>query len=285
MRIDAEVNRIYRNWRSVFAFGLPVRTIRSPEQVTAELNLPVMGLIAQTVGPHVQDDLTPRVTTAVKPIALQEPQSPATDAYRALVANLQRASVDRPLRTLLVTSPGSDEGKSTVAANLAVVLAQAGRETILLDADFRQPCIARLFDQHDFADLATVLSGDSRQWLRALMPTKIARLMTVPSMPGGHPAANPAKWPDSKRLHEFIGLLREHSETIVIDSPLLSATDALGLAPQADGVLIVVRHGATPLRAAQQTVTQLQQAGARVVGVVLNRVPASTGRLSSILTF
>ena len=96
------------------------------------------------------------------------------------------------------------------------------------------------------------------------------------TVPGGNPPPNPSELLGSKRMRECIEFLKERSDTIVIDTPpLLPVTDALVLAPQVDGVIIVIQHGSTQLRVAQQAVTQLQQAGARVLGVVLNKVPAS----------
>ncbi len=257
----------------VFLIEYLDNTIRSPEQVVTGLNLPVIGLIMQAAGARDRGDRALQSTAGTELIALQEPRSPITEAYRALRTNIQIAGVDQPIRTLLVTSPSPNEGKSTVAANLAIVMAQAGREVILLDADLRRPRIAKLFDQHDAVGLAATLLDDTRQWQKVLMPTKMDHLRTAP---GGEPPPNPSELLGTKRMQEFVGFLKEHSDTIVIDSPpLLPVTDALVLAPQVDGVIVVVEYGSTQLRPAQQAVTQLKQAGARVLGVVLNKVPSS----------
>lgn len=247
-------------------------TIRSPDQITSNLKLPVIGFIMQSPTARTNGAAAAKNAPTDELIALQEPRSPITEAYRALRTNIQIAGVDQPIRTLLVTSPSPGEGKSTVAANLAIVMAQAGREVILLDADLRRPRIAKLFDQHNTVGLAATLLDDTRQWQKVLMPTKMDQLRTAP---GGDPPPNPSELLGSKRMQEFVGFLKEHGETIVIDSPpLLPVTDALVLAPQVDGVIVVVEYGSTQLRPAQQAVAQLKQAGARVLGVVLNKVPS-----------
>lgn len=255
----------------VFLIEYLDNSIRSPEQIETALQLPVIGLITRTNLPRTKGSTTPGVSAAAELIAIREPRSPVTEAFRALRTNIQIAGIDRPIRTLLVTSAGPDEGKSVVAANLAVVMAQAGREVVLLDADLRRPRVAQLFSQHDYAGLPATLLDDSAQWPQTLMPTAVDNLMTVPA---GNPPPNPSELLGSRRMQEFLTVLGEHCTTIVIDSPpLLAVADALVLAPQMDGAVVVVQYGRTHLRAAQQAVSQLQQAGARVLGVVLNQVP------------
>lgn len=248
-------------------------TVRMPEQIDTTLKLPVIGLIARTAsartnGTHKLADNQP----AVDLVAVQEPRSQVTEAFRVLRTNVQIAGVDQPIRTLLITSPGLMEGKSTVAANLAVVMAQAGREVVLLDADMRRPRVHLIFGQPQHTGLTEALLDESGEWGKVPMPTGTPHLTTVQcsSLP-----PNPSELLGSKRMQEFIGHLKGLSETILIDTPpVLPVTDALVLASHVDGVIIVIEHGVTQLRAAQQTVKQLRQAGARILGVVLNKVPS-----------
>lgn len=248
-------------------------TVRTPEQVDAMLKLPVIGLIARTDrartnGAHKAGDNQPVVDL----VAVQEPRSPVTEAFRVLRTNVQIAGVDQPIRTLLITSPSPTEGKSTVAANLAVVMAQAGREVILLDADLRRPRVHLIFGQSLHTGLAEALLDESRQWEKVLAPTGIDHLTTVPQC--SSPPPNPSELLGSKRMQEFIGHLKGRSEIVILDTPpVLPVTDALVLAPQVDGVIVVIEHGATQLRSALQVVKQLRQAGARILGVVMNQVP------------
>lgn len=246
-------------------------SLRASDQVENRLKLPVVGLIASVpiTSTKGKDEL--QLTADSELVALCEPRSPVAEAFRSLRTNVQIAGVDRPIRTLLVTSAGPDEGKTLVAANLAVVMEQAGREVILLDADLRRPRVHRLFRQTDHTSLAEVLLGDCERWPCALMPTALERLMTVPA---GCPPPNPSELLGARRMREFIQFLTQRGDIVIIDSPpLLPVTDALVLAPEVDGVLLVVRHGHTHLKSAQLALTQLQQAGARVLGVVLNQVP------------
>ena len=253
-------------------------TVRTPEQVDATLKLPVIGLIARTSSAITNNarkngDLKPgNQPPMVDLVAVQEPRSPVTEAFRVLRTNVQIAGVDQSIRTLLITSPSPTEGKSTVAANLAVVMAQAGREVILLDADLRRPRVHSIFGRPQHMGLTEALLDENRQWEKVLTPTGIEHLTTVQcnSLP-----PNPSELLGSKRMQEFVSHLKGLSEIVIMDTPpVLPVTDALVLAPQVDGVIVVLEHGVTQLRSALQVVKQLRQAGARVLGVVMNQVPS-----------
>lgn len=262
----------------VFLIEYLDNTVRTPEQVDAVLKTPVIGIVARLNGVTRRKPADAVETTstghAARLVAVKAPRSPAAEAFRTLRTNVQIAGVDHPIKTLLITSPGPNEGKSTVAANLAVVMSQAGRAVTLVDADLRRPMIHRLFSQSNHGGLTGALLDKNRDWFTALMPTAVSDLMTVPS---GALPPNPSELLGSKRMQEFLARLKETNDVVVVDTPpLLPVTDALVLAPQADGVILVVEHGRTHLRAAQQALAQLHQAGARVLGVVINMAP--TGR-------
>ncbi|MBN1813497.1 MAG: CpsD/CapB family tyrosine-protein kinase, partial [Anaerolineae bacterium] len=181
--------------------------------------------------------------------------------------------VDKPIRTLLVTSAGPTEGKSTTAANLAVAMAQAGLKVVVLDADLRRPRIHKIFGLHPRGGLTgSLLEGnmDGR-----LQPSQVEGLAVLPA---GELPPNPSELLGSKRLRELLDELAEDADVVVIDSPpVLPVTDAAVLAREVDGVLLVVDAGATRQEVVQRAVEGLRQVGAHLIGVVLNRVPTRRG--------
>ena len=235
-------------------------TIKTPEEVTRLLGLPVIGTIVK-----VDDD------PGGPPHVAQEPRSAASEAFRSLRTNIQFAGVDRPLHTLLITSPGPEEGKSMIAANLAVVTAQAGKEVALLDADLRRPKVHRalnLTNHHGLSDLFVsnplVLDGSVQE-------TAIQHLRAITT---GKLPPNPSELLASDRMGQILDLVKVGADMVIIDgSPASVVTDPVVLAPRVDGVLLVIEPGATKQGAAAHTVETLRRAGANLIGVVFNNVP------------
>ena len=240
--------------------------VRSPEQIDKLLKLPVVGLIARMTSGAASE--------RAGLIAVREPRSPIVEAFRSLRTNIQFAGVDRPIRTLLVSSAGPSEGKSTVAANLAVVMAQAGLKVVIVDCDLRRPTVHKKFDMPNRAGLTDVMLQDPGQWNGASQPTGVNNLSVV--MSGSLPP-NPSELLGSKRMQQFLAHLHKSCDMVIIDAPpLLPVTDALVLAPMTDGVVLVIDYGSTRIGEALQGKTQLDQSGARLLGVVMNKIP--TGR-------
>ncbi len=236
-------------------------TLKSPEQITALLELPVIGVLAR---------LAPKELTH-GPVAKREPRSPTTEAFRGLRTNLQFASVDRPLRRLLVTSVGPGEGKSTVVANLAVVMAQAGLRVAVIDGDLRRPMQHRLFDRPNRYGLSEALVQDSLHLNGALQPSDVHDLSVMGT---GALPPNPAELLGSKKMTSMFALIAGQVDHVIVDSPPVSAvTDAVILASQMDGVILVVEAGKTRMGPALQVKEQLERVGAKLLGVVLNKVP------------
>lgn len=232
-------------------------TVKTPDDVSRLASLSTLGMIGQlTKG---ENELITRT----------DPLSPFTEAFRALRANIRYASVDRPLRTLLVTSPTMSEGKSFLVANLAVVMAQAGLRVVVVDGDLRRPRQHRLFEIHPRDGLTGSLldgSTDGR-----LQPTGVEQLFLLPA--GGRPP-NPAELLGSARMRELLEGLTREADIVLVDSPpLLPVADTMALAGEVDGVLLVVEAGATRRPAFQQAVEALQRLGANIIGVVINAVP------------
>jgi len=237
--------------------------IRSPEEMTRLLGLPWLGSVAQIPG-VVSDGHSP-----ANLIALREPRHPITEAVRGLRTNLQFANVDRQLATLTVTSVNPGEGKYTVIANLAVVMAQAGLHVVLVDADLRRPVQHRIFGlskSPGLTDLLLTPEAPPAPFLRQPMPN-------LSILSGGKHAPNPAELVGSRRMQEVIAQLRDQADLVLFDAPpVLAVTDSQVLGRQTDATLLVLDVTATTRRAATHALDTLRQVGVPLVGVVANRI-------------
>ena len=235
--------------------------VKDPDALSELVGLPVLGLIARTR----------RGADASGPIVIAEPRSPLTEAYRALRTNIEFASVDQPIRTILITSPSPDDGKSTVAVNLAAVLAQGQRNVVVVDADLRRPTVHKRLDLTNRSGLSELFVQADARMADALRPTRQDSLQVLAA---GLLPPNPAELLGSHKMEEILGEIRAHVDMVVIDTPPVTVvTDAVVLAPRVDGVLLVVRAGATRLGSAQLAVEQLRRVGANIIGIVVNDIP------------
>lgn len=239
-------------------------TIRTPEDVTKSVGLTTLGGISRIPGDR-EDKL----------ITIRHPKAAISEAYRVLRTNLQFSSLDKPLKSLVVTSPNPVEGKSTTVANLAVVMAQAGKRVILVDADLRRPALHRLFRLPNDRGLTDLLL-DSRQALDGhLQPTGVEnlRLLSTGALP-----PNPSELLGSQRMAALVERLESEADAVLFDSPpSLAVADASVLATQTDGVLLVADAGRTRPNRAAEAVERLRQVGANLVGVALNRLRPERG--------
>jgi tyrosine-protein kinase Etk/Wzc len=200
-------------------------------------------------------------------LARSEPASPAAEAFRMLRTSLAFAGLDRTLRTIVVTSAGPGEGKSLVATNLAIVLAQSGRRTLLVDADLRRPVLHSIFHRRKKPGLTDVVLANC-ELASAIFPGSEDRLYCLPS---GTIPPSPADVLNSPPTATLFQRLAQEYDHVVIDSPpVLVAADTPILASRSDATLFVVRAGRSHLPAAQHALAILRNAGARLVGTVLN---------------
>jgi non-specific protein-tyrosine kinase len=242
-------------------------SIRSPEQVTQRLGLPVLTVITHYTG---EDG---------KPITEVQPRSMVSEAFRTLRTNIQYASVDSPVHTVMVTSANPNEGKTTVAVNLAVVLAQGGRKVTLVDADMRHPTIHKKFDNLNHVGLSTLFVQSLDSLDGSMQPTRIENLSIVTA---GDLPPNPSELLGSHKMEQIINFIKESSDVIVLDTPpVMAVTDAMVLVPWVDGVLLVIESGQTRLNAARRTVEQLRRANANILGVVFNNLDLHDPRYGS----
>ncbi len=203
-------------------------------------------------------------------VTVGDPNSPASEAYRALRTNLTFASLDRPLHTVLFTSPGADEGKSTVLANLAVSIAQTERRVLVVDCDLRRPCQHELFGLGNEAGLTTLLADPKLQDKPPIQETRVAGLGLLSS---GPLPPRPADLLGSRRMEELVKWLAGLADLVFFDSPPINAvSDAAILATRVDGVLLVVRERHTRREAVVSARDRLLRVNAPLLGAVLNGV-------------
>jgi len=208
-------------------------------------------------------------------VVLETPRSPAAEAYRTLRTSVLVAAAQQGVKTLMIVSAVAGEGKTTTAANLAVVLAQADKRVVLISADLRRPRLHEYFGLPS-ADrgLSEVLSGLRRPW-ESLRSGKVENLWIMSS---GKVSEQPTELLQSEAMRELLADQREVVDFILIDCPpVLAVADALVLVPMADGVLYVADARTTPRGAVIAARAQLDQVGAQVVGAVLNDVEGVTG--------
>lgn len=199
---------------------------------------------------------------------LDKPKSITAEAYRALRTNLGFADLDQDIRSILISSPNPQEGKSTVTANLGIVLAQAGYKVIIVDCDLRKPMQHKIFSLDNRHGLTSHLVQQMPMADAVSMPP-VENLTVLTS---GPVPPNPAELLNSQRVWEFWPMLLEHFDYVLADSPpVLAVTDSSILAPQMDGVIIVTRYGMTRKDQVRQTRDQFTKANAHIIGVVLNQ--------------
>ena len=235
-------------------------TLRSPEDAEKAMGLTTLGTIGRIPG-----DAPPE-----KLIAARHPRSPISEAYRSLRTSLRFSSLDRPLRSILVTSPNALEGKSTMAANLAVVMAQTGSRVVLVDADLRRPMVHKIFQVFNKEGLTNILFEDLPVLDGHLQETGVENLRVLPS---GPLPPNPSELLGSQKMRGLLEQIKEEADIVVFDTPpILPVTDAAVLAPQTDGVLVVTYAGRTRQGAARHAAERLRQVGANLLGVAWNRM-------------
>jgi succinoglycan biosynthesis transport protein ExoP len=253
---------------AVFVLDHVDDTIKSEKDVRTFADLPVLGTITRM---RLPADGGPMYSLAM----VLHPYSAASESFRSLRTNLDFAGVDQPLRVLLVTSPAQGEGKTTVAANLALAFAATGRRTLLVDADLRVPILHDMFRLPNDRGLTSMLLDEALDLGAIAHDTEQPNLRVVTS---GPQPPNPAELLGSQRMRTLISRLAQAADMVILDSPPLgSVTDAAVLSADVDGTIVVAYTRRTHRDALQQCREALQQVGARVLGVVLNGMPNVPG--------
>jgi capsular exopolysaccharide synthesis family protein len=213
------------------------------------------------------EDYARRMPTIVDPTGV------AAEAYRSLRTNLFYAVVDNPPKLVVLTSPGAGEGKSTTCANLGVVLAQAGKRTLILDCDFRKPVIHRFFGLRNVHGLTDVLVGERSLQEVWSEPVEGLKVLVVGPRP-----LNPGEVLGTQRFAEFLADVREQFDYVLIDAaPIGLVSDPAVLATKGDAVLLVLDAQNTRKVAVRQAIRTLKAVRANVIGTVMNNLKGSKG--------
>lgn len=200
-------------------------------------------------------------------ITFESPRSPISEQYRTLRTNIQYASIDDELKTIMITSPNPGEGKSTTISNLAIVFAQQGKKVLLVDTDLRKPTIHYTFHIHNTVGLTNVLMKQSSLG-DVIQHTPVTDLfiLTCGTIP-----PYPAELLGSTVMSELITRLKVDFDIILFDTPpLLAVTDAQILANKCDASILVVKSGSTEKDEAMRAKDILVNSSSRVIGTVLN---------------
>jgi polysaccharide biosynthesis transport protein len=235
------------------------KSFRAPHEACHWLGLPVLGQVPLVAANRVQ----------LYKAGTQELHGTLAEAHRALRTALLFTTNAATHRVIQITSPCAGDGKTTLAANLGFSLAQSGKKVLLIDADLRHPRLHTLFGLADRIGLSSFLT-DQADLSDAILRTDVPGLALLPSGPRQH---NPAELLTSPRLKELLDTLRGDFDYILIDTPpLLTVSDPCVVVQRADAVLLVIRNSRNCRPRAQQARAVLDTMGAKILGIVLNRV-------------
>ena len=206
-------------------------------------------------------------------ITREDPRSPISEAYRSLRTNMIYNDVDLKIKSILVSSAGPGEGKTTTVANMAITYANLGKKTLLVDTDLRRPVVHKIFDLKKEPGITNFLAGTQEDFSSLIKSTSIENLFVVTS---GVIPPNPSELLGSSKMENLINELENEWDIILFDSPpLVAVTDATMVSKAIDKIIIVVKMGQTEKKAFEHTIKSLENVHAPVAGVVLNAVTKS----------
>ena len=242
-------------------------TFKVPEDVERILGIPLIGYVAE---------IEEKAANGGSVYVVKQPRSPVSEAFRSLRSNLEFASVDKPLKIILVTSAEAGDGKTTISANLAAIIAQSGKKVMLVDCDLRRPRIHRFLRLQNRVGMTDLfregydVDSVTQQWV-------ISSLVSISVITSGSLPPNPAELLGSQKMNHLLQEFSERADVVVIDSPPSMVSDAQVLAAKSDGVLMVLQPGKTHMGAAYAAREQFTRAGAHIVGAVFNRIQRRQG--------
>lgn len=234
-------------------------TLKSPDSVMRLFSAPILGRIFEQADGINESQL----------YDAENSNNPLTERFRALRTEIDLAEMGQRLQTILVTSPDVGDGKTSVATNLALSISQRGKKVFLLDADLRKPKIHKIFNLPNDEGLADVV------FARAVFDWRIGikEFREISVLTAGDTPPDPAELLSSEKMELFLSELKEVADVVVIDGPPMFVPDAMILASKVDGVLMVVRPSHTRQTLAKAAMEHINLVGAKVIGVVLNRIP------------
>ena len=250
--------------------------IRRPSDLR-DAGYPVLGVIP-SIDKLVQEDFGGAATVNVQGrevdtrlVTLLVPVAQASEAFRGLRTSVQFSRPDTVIQTILVTSGSPGEGKTTISSNLAAVMAQSGRRTLLIDCDLRRSRLHKMFGLSREPGLTDLLAQGASGEIR---PTAIADDFDL--LPAGSLVPNPSEHLGSLALRQLIDRFKKEYDVVIVDAPpVMAATDAVLLSTQVDATIVVAASAQTKDYELDFVAEELQTVGAHVIGVVLNRFDVS----------
>ncbi len=256
------------------------RSFRSPDDVRSQLGLPVFGHIPLMSGPRDKDKAAAGGDGDAKPAlhpglcTFHHPKGRPAEAYRAVRTALYFGTGGESHKVIQVTSPGPGDGKTTLASNLAIAIADSGKKVLLVDADFRRPKVSKFFNLDNAAGLGSLFAGET-ELPDVVQQTAVENLWAIPCGPRPD---NPADLLTSSRFKDFIDVVREKYDFVIVDSPpVLAVTDPSAIAPRVDGILFVLRLSKHARNAALRAVEVINNVGGHILGLVVNGVSDRQG--------
>lgn len=203
-------------------------------------------------------------------ILIKNPKSPVAEAYRMFRTNIEFLGEKRGIKSIIVTSSGPREGKTTTVVNLGCAFAQANKKTLIVDSDLRNNSFHRLFKLNNSAGFTSVVTGQKKIEEVVYNDPALPNLYVLTS---GPKPENPAEFMDSKKTRDFIGGLKDLYDIVIFDSPpTLAVADAKLLSLSVDGVLLVIQCGKVAREVAERAIESLREVNANILGVVLNNL-------------
>lgn len=208
----------------------------------------------------------------LKLIVHEDPKSPVSEAYRILRTNIQFSSLDNPVKTIVITSAGPGEGKTTSIINLGIAMVQSGLKVLLIDGDLRNPQIHKILGTLNRLGLTDVLVNEP-DYKEGVSSTYIEGLEILSA---GTIPPNPSELLASNKMKQLLGGISKDYDFVLIDTPPAAVvTDASVLAAVADGTILVCASGRVPIEGAKRAKESLKNVNANIIGVILNKFPAS----------
>jgi non-specific protein-tyrosine kinase len=239
-------------------------TIKTPDDIDTVLDLPTLGVIGRAGSGGL--------SRAWSRVSGHGELSPFLEDVRELRTRVHFLRLDTDLRTIAVVSQNPDEGKTTTAASLAEVLAEAGDQVILVDANLRRPRLHDIYGVSNTFGLTGLLMQEDIENM-VLETTRVENLRLLPS---GPQPLSPSELLTSKRMMQTISYLKDNADYVIFDtSPLASASDALIVASRVEGTLVVVQAGRARSQDVTRSIQRIREAKARILGIVLNKAKSS----------
>jgi capsular exopolysaccharide synthesis family protein len=241
-------------------------TLRSVDEIESEMALPVIAKVYKD-------------NSGIDLIVDKKPNAIASESIRTLRTNLQFSAVDSSLKTILVTSSVPAEGKSFIAANLAVSFAQTGKKVLIIDCDLRKGRQHKIFGVSGKNGLSNLLIGDITKSDEYIAETKIKNLSL---MPRGTFPPNPSELLNSKKNASLIKLLSKYYDIVILDgAPIVGLSDSLILSSLVDKVLLISALGHTPKTELKNTKKALENVNANIAGCIANNISSLHGGYGS----